>query len=390
MKTLEVESRLSLKDRPSFLFLILALVLSSCVIEVDQPAAVTPAPTFTSVPTSALPTETAPQTNTVNTPQVPVTWGDLNLTGRLVYINGLVVDNIFSLQIQILDLVTGEITTVFDAPKYSWVYYVTVSPDNKQLAFSYSPPPGDNPVDQDIYTMPLDGSQPPQLLFTPPTKEDDYIEVEYSPDGKYVYVTHVNYQIPPAEGQIYPLYTIYRRALPEGKFEMVAEKAYWPRISPDSSQITYVTVDLFTRRNKLFLANADGGNVREVEITGPQLPDIKDAPIFSADGESLMFSTEVPIQSYQPNWLDSLMGVTVAKAHSNVPSDWWSIPITGGEMTRLTHIQSMGLFGSRSPDGQYLASYSLNGIFVMRMDGTQLTQLLPNPQSVPGTVCWIP
>jgi Tol biopolymer transport system component len=379
-----------MKAHPLFLFLIFALVLSSCAIEVDQPAVVTPAPTFASVPTPAPPTESAPQTNTVTTTQIPVTWGDLNLMGRLVYINGFVVDNVFSLQIQILDLETGEITTVFDSPKYSWVYYVTVSPDNKQIVFSYSPPPGDNPVDQDIYTMPLDGSEPPQHLFTPPTKEDDYIEVEYSPDGKYVYVTHVNYHIPPAEGQIYPLFTIYRKALPDGEFEMIAEKAYWPRISPDSSQITYVTVDLFTRGNELFVADADGGNAHEVEITGPRLPDIKDAPIFSADGQSLIFSAEVPTQSYQPNWLDRLMGVTVAKAHSNVPSDWWSIPMTGGEMTQLTNIQSMGLFGSRSPDGQYLASYSLNGIFVMKTDGTQLTQLLPNPQSVPGTVCWIP
>jgi Tol biopolymer transport system component len=270
------------------------------------------------------------------------------------------------------------------------VYYVTVSPDNQQIVFSYSPPPGENPVDQDIYTMPFDGSEPPQHLFTPQTKEDDYIEVEYSPDGKYVYVTHVNYQIPPAEGQVYPLFTMFRKALPDGEFEKIAEKAYWPRISPDSSQMTYVTVDLFTRRNKLFIADIDGGNAREVEILGPGLPDIKDAPIFSADGQSLIFSAEVPTQSYQPNWLDRLMGVRVARAHSNVLSDWWSIPITGGEMTRLTNIQSMGLFGSLSPDGQYLASYSLNGIFVMKVDGTQLTQLLPNPQSVPGTVCWIP
>lgn len=55
-----------------------------------------------------------------------------------------------------------------------------------------------------------------------------------------------------------------------------------------------------------------------------------------------------------------------------------------------TIVLRMGLFGSRSPDGQFLASYSLNGIFVMRIDGTQLTQLLLNPQSVPGTVYWIP
>jgi hypothetical protein len=59
-------------------------------------------------------------------------------------------------------------------------------------------------------------------------------------------------------------------------------------------------------------------------------------------------------------------------------------------MTRLTNLQTLGLFANRSPDNQFLASYSLNGIFVMRPDGTQLTQMLPNPQSVPGTVYWIP
>lgn len=379
-----------MKFRFIFWSLIFVIILSSCAIEVDQPTVQTPAPTFESIPTLVPSVENAPQTNSVTKTQIPVTWADLKLTGRLVYINGIAVDNVFSLQIQVLDLMTGEITTIFDAPKYSWIYYVTVSPDNKQVLMSYSPPPGENDVDQDIYTMPLDGSQPPQLLFTPPTKEDDYIEVEYSPDVRYIYFTHVNYHIPPEPGQIYPLYTIFRKALPDGEPEEIAEKAYWPRISPDSSQIAYVTVDLFKRGNKLFVADADGGNAREVEITGPRLPDIKDAPIFSADGQSLMFSADVPVQSYQPNWLDRLMGVTVAKAHSNVPSDWWLIPVTGGEMTQLTNIQSMGLFASRSPDNQWVASYSLNGIFVMKPDGTQLTQLLPNPQSVPGTVCWIP
>jgi len=227
-------------------------------------------------------------------------------------------------------------------------------------------------------------------LFTPPTEDDDYIEVEWSPDGKYIYLTHVNYHIPPAEGQIYPLYTIFRKELPDGQPEKIAEKAYWPRLSPDASQIAYVTVDLFKRGNKLFVANADGSQAREVVITGPRLPDIKDAPLFSADGQSIIFSADVPTQSYQPNWLDKLLGVSIAKAHSNVPSDWWSIPVTGGEMTRLTNIQSLGLFASRSPDNQHMASYSLNGIFVMKLDGSELTMLIPNPQSVPGTVTWIP
>jgi len=371
-------------------FLILALVLSSCSIQVEQPAVITPASTLESIPPTLASEESSPQTNIVTTTQIPVTWGDLNLTGRLVYINGTVVDNVFSLQIQVLNLVTGEITTIFDAPKYSWIYYVTVSPDNTQVLMSYSPPPGDNPVDQDLYIMPLDGSQAPKLLFTPPAKEDDYVEVEFSPDSKYVYFTHVNYQIPPEPNQIYPLYEIYRMAFPEGQPELVAAKAYWPRLSSDSSHIAYISVDLFSRENKLYIADSNGENAHEVVLKGQQLPDIKDAPIFSPDGQSLLFSAPVPVQSYQPNWLDKLMGVRIAKAHSNIPSDWWSVPVGGGDITQLTNIQSAGLFASFAPDGKHIASYSLNGIFVMKPDGSELTMLIPNPQSLPGTVTWIP
>jgi Tol biopolymer transport system component len=319
-----------------------------------------------------------------------VTWGDLNLTGRLVYINGIAVDNVFSLQIQVLNLVTGEVTTIFNAPKYSWIYYVTVSPDSTQLLMSYSPPPGENqPADQDLYIMPLDGSQAPKLLFTPPAKEDDYVEVEWSPDGKYIYFTHANFQITPQPNQIYPLYEIYRMAFPDGKPEKVAEKAFWPRVSSYSSQIAYISVDLFLRENKLFIADSNGENAHEVVLKGQQLPEVKDAPIFSPDGQTLIFSAPVPVQSYQPNWLDKLMGVRVAKAH-NVPSDWWSVPVTGGDITQLTNIQTTNLFASFAPDGQHIASHSTSGIFVMKPDGSELTMLVPNPQAVPGTVTWIP
>ena len=372
------------------LFLLVSLALSSCSIEVAQSTIASPAATSPSISTPAPTIEDVPQSNRVTSTQIPVTWSDLHLAGRLVYINGISEDNVFKLQVQVLDLLTGQITTIFDAPMYSWIYYISVSPDHTQLLMSYNPPPGENPVDQDIYVMPLDGSQPPQRLFAPPAAEDDYIEVEWSPDSKFIYVTHHNYRIPPAEGQIYPLYTVYRKAMPDGELEKVVEKAYWPRVSPDSSRIAYVTVDLFKSGNKLFVANADGSDAREVVITGPRIPAIKDAPLFSADGRSLIFSADIPTQSYQPTWLDKLLGVRVAKAHSNVPSDWWTISVNGGEMTQLTNIQSRGLFGSLSPDHQYLASYSLDGIFVMKTDGTHLTQLISNPQSVPGTVNWIP
>jgi Tol biopolymer transport system component len=370
--------------------LILALALSSCSVQINQPASGTPTSQVETAPVPTSSTGDTQQTNQVTTTQVPVTWSALNLQGRLVYINGKAVDNTFSLQIQILDLVTGKVTTIFDAPKYSWIYYITASPDHKQLLMSYSPPPGENePADQDIYIMPLDGSQAPKLLFTPPAKADDYVEVEWSPDGKYIYFTHVNFQITPQPNQIYPLYEIYRMTYPDGKPEKVAEKSFWPRLSSDSSHIAYISVDLFLRENKLYIADSNGANAHEVVLKGPQIPEVKDAPIFSPDGQTLLFSAPVPAQSYQPNWLDRVMGVTIAKAH-NVPSDWWSVPVTGGNITQITNIQSTNLFASFAPDGRHIASHSTSGIFVMKPDGSELTMLIPNPQAVPGTVTWIP
>ena len=379
-----------MKVRFAAWFLILTLALSSCSVEINQPTGATPSSQIETAPTAIPTVEGSSQPNIVTTTQIPVTWGDLNLTGRLVYINGLAVDNVFSLQIQVLNLVTGEVTTIFNAPKYSWIYYVTVSPDSTQVLMSYSPPPGENqPADQDLYIMPLDGSQAPKLLFTPPAKEDDYVEVEWAPDGKYIYFTHANFQITPQPNQIYPLYEIYRMAFPDGKPEKVAEKAFWPRVSSDSSQIAYISVDLFLRENKLFIADSKGENAHEVVLKGQQLPEVKDAPIFSPDGQTLIFSAPVEVQAYQPNWLDRLMGVRVAKAH-NVPSDWWSVPVTGGTITQLTNIQTTNLFASFAPDGKHIASHSTSGIFVMKPDGSELTMLVPNPQAVPGTVTWIP
>jgi Tol biopolymer transport system component len=84
-----------------------------------------------------------------------------------------------------------------------------------------------------------------------------------------------------------------------------------------------------------------------------------------------------------------LFGVGVATAHT-VPSDWWSVPIGGGMPTQLTHLAAVGLFGSLSPDGKYIASYSGSGIFVMNLDGTGLTMLVNDNGTLSGTLTWIP
>ena len=360
---------------------IFALVTSGCSIDISQPSVQTPDSVVTNPVTSA----------NNETTQIPVTWSTLNLTGKLIYSMGANENDIYVIRVLSLDLRTGQVTTIYQAPTGAWVYYASVSPDAKHLVMSFSPPPGADPeVVQALYVMPIDGSQPPQLLFKPQIREDQYTQAEWSPDGKYIYYTHVNYQFPIDPNRVYPLYQIFRMEYPSGQPQLIAEEAYWPRLSSDSTRLTYISIDPLSIKQQLVIADADGRNQQEVSMSGSYIPDIKDAPIFFPDGLSILFSAAVPAQSRQPNWFEKLMGIGLASANGSVPSDWWSVPVNGGHLTRLTHIQAPSLYASLSPDDKHIVSFSGAGVFVMNLDGSELTILLPNPDQFTGTVQWIP
>jgi Tol biopolymer transport system component len=315
-----------------------------------------------------------------------MTWSDLDLTGRLIFSTVSKDGAITAPRIVSLDLATGELRTVFAATDNAWIYYLAVSPEATELLMSYIPPSAPNAqASTGIYSLPLAGGGEPQLLFTPPTPFDRYIQVEWSPDGKYLYIVHYNQNDQPAD-QPFPAYQISRMAYSGGQPEKILEQAFWPRVSPDSTKLVYVTIDPVTGTNELFLANADGSSPQEIQFTGA--PQIMDAPIFSPDGTSILFSAPSPIQAYEPNFWDLLMGVQIVKAH-DVPSDWWSVPVSGGAATRLTLLQTIRLFASIAPDEKYMASMSGEGILAMRLDGSNVRQLLFDP-GVSSVVNWIP
>ena len=357
--------------------LICAFVICSCSIEVDQ---VRP----TATPAVPRATESA---SSIPGTQVPVTWAHLNLTGKLVYLSSSMAGEQLTSTVQMLDLVSGTVTPIFSTPG-AWAYYATLSPDEKLLVMSYVPPKRPNSSSgRSLYVIPLDASTEAQPLFASPTPDDHYIQVEWAPDGEYLYYVHYNSQIRLA-GQLDPVYDILRMRYPEGEPEKIADHAFWPRVSFDSSKLVYIFVDPDTAKNELFVSDADGSNPQRVELSGPQIPEILDAPIFSADGGSILFSAPEPTQSYQPNFFERVFGIQVARAH-DVPSDWWSVPITGGGPTRLTQLQTINLFASLSPDQKYIASLSGEGIFVMDLSGSNLTQVVSD-SGVHGTVSWIP
>lgn len=361
-------------------YLLIIISLMGCTIDVSQPPTAT-LPVNNNIPDIA--TETKSPSDSTRS----VTWAALNLTGHLVYSRLSSSDDISALSIETMDLATGEIKKIFTAPEDAWVYYSSVSPDGKQLIISYVPPSSINPSrNQALYGLPMDGSSPPQLVITPPTEYDQYVQAEWSPDGKYLYYVYNNYNTQTTD-QIYPSYKIFRMEYPHGQPEQIVDNAFWPRISPDSSKLVYVSLDPVSGASELFLANADGTNAQVIKLSDSQNEGIKDAPVFSPDGQSIIFSAPSPAQSYQPNWFDKLTGVQIVKAHS-IPSDWWSVPITGGEPTRLTQIQSTNLFASMAPDKKHLVSFSMQGLFVMELDGSNLTSLIPDQGG--STVNWLP
>jgi Tol biopolymer transport system component len=284
-----------------------------------------------------------------------------------------------------LDLLNGNVTTIFETEVGGWIRNIAIAPDLKNLIVSYAPPsdPAKGPREE-LYALPLDGSGSPQLLFTPPTDQDEYNQPEWSPDGKYLYFTHYN-------SQSSSFYEIMRLAYPNGKPESLVKQAYWPRLSADGSQLAYVSIFTANGPNELFIANVDGTDAHTVQLSGSSwVHSIIDAPVFLPDGKSMLFSAPIPAQSSAPSWVNRLLGITVAHAHGYIPSDWWSVPLAGGEPTRLTRVYSPGLFADLSPDSKFIVSYSSSGIFAMDLHGGELTQIVNYTGGISGAVRWIP
>jgi Tol biopolymer transport system component len=153
--------------------------------------------------------------------------------------------------------------------------------------------------------------------------------------------------------------------------------------------LVYTAKDPFSGEYQIKIADANGENAREVAMSGAYVPEDRDAPIFSPDEDSILFSGNVPGESYRPNWFDKFTGVFIAKANGEV-SDWWSVPVTGGELTRLTNIRHRGLYASVSPDRSHIAIFSKDNIFVMKPDGSELTVIISDLRGFTGTISWIP
>lgn len=308
------------------------------------------------------------------------------LQGQLIFIHYSQTGN----QLVRLDLAGGQVKVLFAAPDKSWLASADLSPDGKTLLLAYAPPPPAGQIqlgNTDLYRMPADGSAAPAVLLARKAANESFFHPAWGPDGQAIYYTH-NVPTPSARTGIE---SDIERLAPGGQPQTLAKHALWPRPSPDGAKVAYLAEVLNTTDNILSIMNADGSAAGPL----PAAANIRivDDHLFSPDGQTVYFSAlSEPGGAFIPSGPDGLwalwdgLGARPVSAHTN-PEDWFRAGLTGGTVTGITHIAGVNMAAAFSPDGQWIAFLSQKGVYVMKPDGSALTQIASGMAM--GSINWL-
>lgn len=318
---------------------------------------------------------------------VPTTWAGLGLTGRLLIAQ-------INSGVWTLDLTTGEIRDVYVPQDLSleWVSAAAVAPNGRDVVLAYAPRPKQGEVQfgyTELWLTRLDGSLQPRPLIQRQDPGESFFTPTWTPDGANIVYAHLTRSAATTADATSVTfgYQIEQRPATTGEAAQLIADAYWPALSPDGERMAYVA---FSFQNA-----ADSGlYVTGVNGEGPtRLPAADtfaavDAPLF-VGADTLIFGAPSSEASQAPtplhmNWFDA----PPASAHT-VPSDWWRVDLASpGQAQQLTHVGQTGLIGDVAPQGDWVAFMSDAGVFVMRPDGSQLTQIIDLGGM--GSLEWLP
>lgn len=285
-------------------------------------------------------------------------------------------------QLLTLDLASGEEEIVFAVPELGWLSGAAVSPDGQQIVLAYSAPPTAGQVQfgfTDLYLMPADGSEAPTPLILKEDPSEAFFNVSW-PLADTIYYAHV---FPGADETGLVTYSsqIERISTDGTNREVLGLGGAWPRLAEDGTTLAYINDQL-----ELIIAEADGTKA-EVILESDAFEAI-DAPLFVPKTEQICFSAVNPLPPSALTIWDRLAGVSVVMAHS-VPSDWWCMSLdSSGEMSRLTNLNAIGLYGDFNEDGTHMAFITTDGLYIMRTDGSSLEKI--KDASPFGTLDWVP
>jgi Tol biopolymer transport system component len=259
--------------------------------------------------------------------------------------------------------------------------YPRWSPDGKRIAYAldvtYTGLPNQN-WGSDIALINTDGSGEEQIVFRRPASGVRVEGMAWSADGASLYVSLMEANIKDGRflGQTLNL---ERLDLATGERHVLVPDAAYPSVSPDGSQIAYITFATGDDPGGLWVARADGSDRRLIVPASGKFV-VVTHPRFSPDGSTIAFSAATFASSgdQQPNGpaSPSALNAKPISAHG-LPQDVWLVPVAGGEPTRLTNMLEDEPTVAWSPDGKQLAIIATGGLYVIDVAGGEPRKLGP-------------
>lgn len=273
------------------------------------------------------------------------------------------------------------------------------SPDGKQIAYSYAPPPASDSDEPQsgISLMNADGSNKRQLLA--PAQNENLEAPEWSPDGKYIYFHTARFLYDDQGNFTGQAWDVERYDLAANKRTKLIVNAEEPSVSPDGKQMVYEeimpeddsaaqqaasiptlpsgaqTTPLPQGSMRLMVAAADGSN--QTQVVGGTAFVTLFAPKLSPDGKRIVFGaiggptnvsaicqisvppTPTPPQGYKP------VSGLASPAFHGLPWDVWEVNADGTGLTRLTAMSEDTPDALWFNDSSHIAFIGVTGLYVL-------------------------
>jgi Tol biopolymer transport system component len=179
--------------------------------------------------------------------------------------------------------------------------------------------------------------------------------------------------------------SIVRVPLNGGGDEPLVADAQMPSISPDGSRLAYLTVDDQGMPTRLWIADGDGRNARE--LLADQGFTYVRAPRFSPDGTRIAFAAVGGASTAATRHASrGLIGPAIAEAHG-IPWEIWTVRPDGSDPRRLTHVQEDSPIPAWSPDSRWIAFAGEIGIYLVDAAGQQTVRLTTRTSG--GGLAWL-